>query len=175
MMMRLITPEVNLRKIKQWNNILFLAGPIPRNENSKCWRDKAIKIIKKELKNEIYKSLDFKLDVLTPVIDFKAVDEQTLYKQVEWEKEAMNIAHNIVFWIPRKIPEMIGMSTQFELGYWYSKNYKKISVGIPSDADKVRYLKEFMNDIPIHDDLGKLIKSTITKLFVRHIKMINEL
>ena len=38
--------------------------------------------------------------------------------QAQWEREALSNASVIVFWIPRKLPDMPGFTINVEFGYW---------------------------------------------------------
>ena len=68
----------------------------------------------------------------------------------------------IVFWIPRKKPYMLGLTTNVEFGYYINK--KKILYGRPNDADDIIYLdwlyKKDTGNIPF-DNLEDLLKEAI--------------
>lgn len=52
----------------------------------------------------------------TPV--FKTKDEQ-----VSWERDCYMNSNVLLFWVPRKFPSMLGLTTNVEFGYWLkSKN-----------------------------------------------------
>ena len=55
-----------------------------------------------------------------------------------WEREALTDATVIVFWIPRKLPEMPAFTTNVEFGYWLRSG--KVIYGRPDDAAKIKYL-----------------------------------
>jgi len=148
----------------EYKNSIFLAGPIVRGKEND-WHENAYKIFEKMLENPIYKRFNFDVNLITPKRQI-ILDDKKLVNQIENEKDAMNKSQLIMFWIPREMNKMIGMSTQFELGYWYSKNYKKLIVGIPKNAEKVRYIKEFMkNDIQFYNTLDETIQMVLDKMF----------
>ena len=128
---------------------IFLAGPTPRNDSVVSWR------------KEFCKKLEEKgYDGLVYIPEYSTQKPKTDYDdQVNWELEALAGATIIVFWIPRKLPEMPAFTTNVEFGYWLSSG--KVLYGRPDDAQKIKYLdslymreyeKEAINNI---DDLVK--------------------
>ena len=109
---------------------IFLAGPTPRSLEVQTWRKEAIKILE---------DLDFDGLVYVPERNF---DDRTFNydNQVEWEREALNNASIIIFWIPRNIKTMPAFTTNVEFGYWIAKNRDKVIYGRPDDSEKNRYL-----------------------------------
>lgn len=116
--------------VKQGQKSIFLAGPTPRSNKVDSWRPKAI---------EILKNLNFDGIVYIPERNFD--DRNFDYtNQVEWEKEALYKADVVVFWIPRKLPDMPAFTTNVEFGFWLAKNPQKVVYGRPDDSEKNRYL-----------------------------------
>lgn len=109
---------------------IFLAGPTRRNSNYiYSWRKEAI---------DILESLDFKGIVYIPEC---FGDYQFNYdNQVLWERKGLENAKKIVFWIPRKLPNMLGLTTNIEFGMYLARNPEKIVYGRPIDSDKNTYL-----------------------------------
>jgi hypothetical protein len=58
--------------------------------------------------------------------------------QAMWERKALFEATVIMFWIPRKLPDMAAFTTNVEFGYWL--HTKKVLYGRPDNADKIKYL-----------------------------------
>lgn len=109
---------------------LFLAGPSPRKTEVLSWRPEALKIIE---------SLDFDGTVLVPErrdwsSKFDYLD------QVEWEEQGLRLSSIIVFWVPRELKTMIGLTTNVEFGYWMAKCPEKVIYGRPEEAQSCRYL-----------------------------------
>lgn len=79
-----------------------------------------------------------------------------------WEREALTEATVIIFWIPRRLPDMTAFTTNVEFGYWLHSG--KVIYGRPYDATKIKYLdwlyKEDYNKSPIND-LDELLKEAI--------------
>ena len=107
---------------------IFLAGPTPRDKNVPSWRPDAIKF----LEDRHFKGVVYVPEYSTgePMSDYIA--------QVEWERKALLNASVIVFWIPRKIPEMMALTTNVEFGYYL--HTRKIIYGRPEDSEKNKYL-----------------------------------
>ena len=132
---------------------LFLAGPTPRNENVTSWRPQAL---------EILNDLDFSGIVYVPEDQIKigTVDH---YKHFLWEQEALENADLVVFWVPRKLPDMPAFSTNVEFGYWLRT--KKVIYGRPDDAEHIGYLDKLykfsMGKTPVND-LEQLLKKSVS-------------
>lgn len=128
---------------------IFLAGPTPRNKETTSWRPEAI---------EILDSLEFDGIVYIPEDEIKGrvVDND---KQFAWELEALKEATTIVFWVPRKLPEMPAFTTNVEFGYWLRTN--KVIYGRPDNAEHTGYLdrlyKFHTDKIPVNN-LEQLLK-----------------
>jgi 8-oxo-dGTP pyrophosphatase MutT (NUDIX family) len=128
---------------------IFLAGPTPRDkENVPSWRPEALKLLA---------SAGFDGHVFVPETEEGAFNdwEGTFpYKeQVEWEEEALHRADCILFWIPREMDTMPGLTTNDEYGFW--KTSGKVVLGTPPDAEKVRYQRYYAEKVgtPVLDSL----------------------
>ena len=131
---------------------VFLAGPIPRDNNATSWKNDAISIF---LEN------GFEGTVLVPE-KRNFVAKVDYMDEVHWDLEALEKCDLIVFWIPRKKPYMLGLTTNVEFGYYINK--KRILYGRPNDADDIIYLdwlyKKDTGNIPF-DNLEDLLKEAI--------------
>lgn len=132
-----------------YGKTVFLAGPTPRSKDVKSWRPEAL---------EFLNANGYKGNVLVPENPL-GVDYFNAEEQYEWEKSAMNIADDIVFWIPRNMETMPGLTTNIEFGYWLAKNPSKIILGYPLDAENMKYIHYHcrQNDIPVFKDLRELL------------------
>lgn len=107
---------------------IFLAGPTPRGENVISWRTEAC---------EILKQLGFDGVVYVPEYStWKPKDDYV--DQAMWERIALTNATVILFWVPRKLPNMGAFTTNVEFGYWLHSG--KVIYGRPNDASKIKYL-----------------------------------
>lgn len=78
----------------------------------------------------------------------------------------MENADIVLFWIPRNLKILPGFTTNIEFGYWYGKDYKKIKMGFPLDAENMDYIHKKCEDVGIvcETKLKSLIKQTIKDL-----------
>lgn len=110
---------------------IFLAGPTPRSEKVLTWRVDALHL--------------FALSGYKGIL-FVPEDEDGSWKhsyndQIEWEELGLRSACCIMFWLPRIIPEMMGLTTNDEWGVW--KKSGKVVFGAPPDAEKVKYQRYY--------------------------------
>lgn len=122
---------------------IFLAGPTPRGENATSWRVDACNILE-----------ELGFDGVVYVPEYSTWKPKTDYvDQALWEREALTSATVILFWVPRKLPEMAAFTTNVEFGYWLHSG--KVVYGRPDDASKIKYLdwlyKEDYGEEPIND------------------------
>lgn len=114
--------------VKKGEKSIFLAGPSPRSIDVHSWRPRALAILK---------YLGYEGIVYLPETNLE--DKEFNYDdQIEWETEALANAEVIVFWIPRKLPEMPGFTTNVEFGEWFKSG--KIVYGRPDSSEKNKYL-----------------------------------
>jgi hypothetical protein len=112
--------------------ILFLAGPTPRSGTSaKSWRPAALDTIRE---------IGFDGAVLVPE-DENGVFHGDYCGQVDWETQGLIKANCIMFWVPRALPDMPGLTTNDEFGYWKASG--KVVWGSPPDAVKVTYQRDY--------------------------------
>jgi hypothetical protein len=142
---------------KKITKSIFLAGPTPREKNVKSWRIEAIKCLEDN---------DYDGTVFIPEFEDGIQDDTKLdYSgQIEWEQRAMNMADIILFYLPRKMKDMPGLTSNDEWGYW--KTSRKVILAFPENAEKVRYQEYFAKqlNIPILDSLEHALAICIDKL-----------
>ena len=133
---------------------IFLAGPTPRGKDETSWRKEACEILER---------LGF--DGIVYVPEYSSWKPKESYiDQAVWERTALTAATTIVFWIPRHFPEMPGLTTNVEFGYWLKSG--KVIYGRPNDAEKVKYLDwlyEYDFGRKPISDLEILMESAIVK------------
>jgi len=116
---------------------LFLAGPTPRDKETKSWRPEALELLEK---------LGFDGHVFVPEPrDGKVFGDYV--DQVEWETSALNMADVIVFWIPRDLNTLPGLTTNVEFGVWADTG--KVILGTPPDAQKVQYIQHMATKLKV--------------------------
>lgn len=109
---------------------IFLAGPTPRNKDIVSWRKEAIRIL------EI---IEFEGIVYYPEYDNDQVKENYI-DQALWERQALEAATCILFWVDRNLMLLPGFTTNVEFGYWIAKKGNRIVYGRPVGAPKTKYL-----------------------------------
>ncbi len=133
---------------------IFLAGPTPRTDDVYSWRDDALKI----LETQGYDGVVF---VPEPRDGRWAWD---YLPQVQWEEDMLNMADRIVFWIPRAMDGMPGLTTNDEWGFW--KDSGKCIFGAPDTAEHVRYQGYYAQKllIPTHMTLEDTLRAAVESL-----------
>ena len=144
--------------IKQSETSIFLAGPTYRGEDfSKSWRKDACKILKE---------LGFKGLVYIPEFETGNM-KPDLTEQAEWERQGLEKATVILFYINRKLPELPGFTTNIEYGMWLAKRPNACELCIPANAEKTSYIKWLWNregNTVIHHNLESALKYIVNKL-----------
>jgi len=138
---------------------VMLCGPSPRDKDTESWRKEAIQILE-----------NFKFDgvVFYPEpkdIHFEDYKDKDIWTaQVEWETEALNRADVILFWVPRDMKTLPGLTTNIEWGIWADSG--KCVLGYPESCHGMRYLQWMAENkkIPASNTLFDTIESAIVKL-----------
>lgn len=113
---------------------IFLAGPTPRDNETKSWRNEAL---------DILNSLGWDGNVYVPESNTgKFGDSFTTDKKeiVDWELEHLENATVIVFWVPRELSKMPAFTTNVEFGYHIKGCGYKCVYGRPDNSPKNFYL-----------------------------------
>lgn len=105
---------------------IFLAGPTPRGENVASWRTEACQILEQ---------IGFDGVVYVPEYSTWKPKEDYV-DQAMWERIALTDATVILFWIPRKLPDMAAFTTNVEFGNWLHSG--KAIYGRPNNASKIK-------------------------------------
>jgi 8-oxo-dGTP pyrophosphatase MutT (NUDIX family) len=135
---------------------VFLAGPSPRDEVTPSWRPEALELLSK---------LGYDGHVFVPEPrDGKPWSDYT--SQIEWETNALNQADIIVFWVPRKAPTMLALTTNIEWGLWADTG--KCILGTPPGAEHVRYLQWMASKmkVPNYSTLEATLQEAVAKVGV---------
>ena len=133
--------------------MLFAAGPTVLE---KSWRENAL--------NELCRQ---KYDGTVFVPEPRNGKWRSDYdEQVIWEDMALNRSDAIMFWIPRDLKDMLGLTTNDEWGYWKSVHPSKLILGAPDYAEKVRYQKFYAEKLGIEmaETLEETVRKSIAKI-----------
>lgn len=110
-----------------------MAGPTRRNQPhliSWSWRFECI---------ELFKKHEFDGSLIVPEFASPKKSEKSKTQIAMWEFRGLQLAKVILFWIPRT-PELIGLTTNCEWGYWMARERQKMIYGRPDDAYRTDYL-----------------------------------
>ncbi len=143
---------------------IFLAGPTVRGHQPHLtsWRFEAI---------ELFKEKGFEGNIIVPEFITKTESDKGKKWIPLWEFNGLKRADCIMFWLPRT-RELIGLTTNWELGYWIGKQKCKIIYGRPDDAYRIGYVdvmweainNEEGQDFKIYNTLSDTVSASIMKL-----------
>lgn len=121
---------------EQENGSLFLAGPTSRHQVLECnWRCEAVSYLRSAgFKGYIY--------VPEPRGEESSSDFTDRSYIHNWESSRLLNATHVVFWIPRKADELLGLNTNLELGIFIGKMQSgmlgtKLFIGWPPKAERM--------------------------------------
>jgi hypothetical protein len=139
---------------------VFLAGPTPTRSGVPSWRPAAVREFEQAwCGNE-------KLALWLPE-PRHGVRASTYLDHYEWETFALETARVIMFWIPRCLVTMPGLSTNFELGLYLRSG--RVVLGCPPDAPAahknrfpLHYARRY--GIPVTSSLPATVAAALTLL-----------
>ena len=143
---------------------VFLAGPTPRSPEVVSWRPKAILEFEKQ---------GFSGTLLVPE-DRSGVFKSSYDEQVEWEEAGLHLSTCIMFWVPRDLKTLPGLTTNDEWGQW--KRSGKVTWGAPPEAEKVSYQEYYAKKlfVPSATTLEDAVRNTIQLASVRATRTTND-
>ena len=138
---------------------IFLAGPTMRNSTfEKSWRKEACNILEMLNYNGVVYIPEFSDDNI----------QRDYLRQTEWERTALINADIIIFYIPRKLPEMPGLTTNVEFGMYLARKPESVLLCCPEGSEKNRYLEWlYTKERPgkmIHKNLKELLEEAVREL-----------
>lgn len=148
---------------------VFLAGPTVRGNQPhlKSWRPDAV---------ELFRQKGFIGNIIIPEFTSPVESDKYRYDVPQWEFAGLQKCHVIMCWLPRT-RELIGLTTNYELGYWVARDREKLIYGRPDDAYRVTYCdimwvedakrrqKETgkMPDVSIYNTLDKTVDAALKR------------
>lgn len=145
---------------------IFLAGPTPRTRHVPSWRPTALQHLQEWERAQS----DFALIIAVPEDrgGFVELSTPELQAQYDWEHQALDLAHVILFWIPRDLTTLPGFTTNVEFG-WHLRGRETpgpnpyVVYGRPPGAPHTKYLDDLAVrcGIPIFDTLEKTIERAV--------------
>lgn len=169
--MREIRYEVPQHEVESLEGeVIFLAGPTVRGNQlhlQPSWRFAAV---------EEFRRQGFQGSLIIP--EFTSLTESDKHRPELpiWENAGLKRADCILFWIPRT-RELIGLTTNFEIGYWIGKERDKVVYGRPDDSFRNGYIdimwdhinKEKETNTPRFNTLENTIAESIKLAKIRSI------
>jgi hypothetical protein len=130
---------------------IFLAGPTPRSPEVPSWRPEAL---------EWLRAAGFTGVVFVPETADGERSPEYL-DQVEWERQGLHLADRILFWVPRDMRTLPGLTTNVEFGRWCSSG--KAVLGFPPDSARNKYLAWLagVEGIPVYHTLADTIRAAL--------------
>lgn len=124
------TPAETIAGIE--GKVIFLAGPTVRGHQPHLtsWRFACI---------DEFKKRGFEGTLVIPEFTSKTESDKGKGWIPLWEFEGLKRADIIMFWVPRT-RELIGLTTNWEHGYWVGRHHEKCVYGRPDDAYRMGYL-----------------------------------
>lgn len=110
---------------------VFLAGPTVRGNQPhlRSWRFEAI---------AMFKNRGFTGNLIIPEFKSKTESDQHRFDLPLWEFIGLSKSKVVMVWLPRT-KELIGLTTNFELGYWMGADIEKVVYGHPPSAYRTNY------------------------------------
>ncbi|MBL8973886.1 MAG: hypothetical protein JNK56_25065 [Myxococcales bacterium] len=135
---------------------IFLAGPTPRDADTPSWRPEALRLLA---------ARGFTGAVFVPEPRDGAWTRD-YDGQIEWEEAHLHMADVVLFWLPRELGSMPGLTTNDEWGA--HKHSGKVVFGAPPGAAKVRYQQYYAGrlHIPGGDSLAATIDAALAMIGV---------
>jgi 8-oxo-dGTP pyrophosphatase MutT (NUDIX family) len=141
----------------RWDASLFLAGPTPRSADVPSWRPAAVDLIRRHWAGP------GDLVVFVPESSTGAFTAD-YDDQIGWELRWLSAADQVLFWVPRDLATLPGLTTNDEWGWL--KDSGRAVFGSPPDAAKVRYQREYARNhgIPLADTLDAAVRAALGRI-----------
>lgn len=154
--MRVVRPSDQLPE--SWVKSMFLAGPTPRDRETPSWRPRALELLAEAGYDGV---------VLVPEEEGGFQPGHDYDAQLAWERTALDACDVILFWVPRNMNGMPGLTTNVEFGLYVSSG--KVVFGAPPSATSVRYLvntghRDGQRDFTAHESLYAAVREAVTRL-----------
>lgn len=136
----------NERPPDAWDASLFIAGPMPRTTDVPSWRPAALHAVERAWRGA---------DELVVFVPEPRSGRPLRYDHHTWEDSWLAVVDAILFWVPRDMQTLPGLTTNVEFGRWEASG--RVVLGTPPGAVHVGYLRDcaVRNDIPVADTLDE--------------------
>jgi len=132
---------------------IFLAGPTARSRpegDITEWRRKALSHLQ-------IRKFDGDVFFPEPEPGRGVIGDTGTESQIKWEREHLEQATCICFWIPRELKEMPAFTTNIEWGMWCDSD--KVVLGYPENAPKMGHIIHYARrlGVPMAYTLGETL------------------
>ncbi|MDX3024988.1 nucleoside 2-deoxyribosyltransferase domain-containing protein [Streptomyces acidiscabies] len=136
---------------------IFLAGPTPRTAEVPSWRPQALREIAGQWRRP------GTLVVFVPEAR-NGTRTSDYTGQLDWERLNRDRADEILYWVPRAMDTLPGLSTNVEFGQ--DMDSGRAVLGCPEHAEHVRLLKALADDlkVPVADTLAKTVALALDRI-----------
>lgn len=137
--------------------VVYLAGPVPRDGAATSWHAAAV---------ALFQARNFSGMLILPrPRDGRWPSDPGA--QVVWEEAAQRRATVLMFWIPRDLQRLPGLTTNLEWGVWHASG--KAVLGAPKDAPGMRYLRHWAarGGAPTAETLETTVERTLELVELR--------
>ena len=136
---------------------IFLAGPSPRAAEVASWRPEALREITMQWRQP------GTLVVFVPEAR-NGARASDFTGQLDWERINRDRADEILYWVPREMGTLPGLSTNVEFGE--DMDSGRAVLGCPEQAVHVRLLQELADELkaPVADTLAKTVSLALDRI-----------
>lgn len=138
---------------------IFLAGPTPRDERVDSWRPAALG----HLIAQGYNGTVIVPELEGGALDWAKLEASRRSEVIEWETDALLRAGVIMFWVPRNMQTLPGLTTNIEFGEHMASG--RIVLGYPPEAEHMGAMAYHANrlNIPTFSTLRETVKCAIER------------
>ncbi len=134
---------------------IFLAGPSPRLPHVRSWRPEALQILEQ---------LGYDGVVFVPECGGPMTLHPDPVYMIAWEDRYLHMADQVVFWVPRDMQDLPGLTTNIEFGRWEDSG--RTVLGHPVGAPHTYYMDLYARKegVPVCDTLKATLEIAVKRI-----------